>query len=877
MKRILLAITLISCILTGCRLHESGPIDSEGAVGPGPVVCSFGVHVPAFSRIDLRSGVEAEPEIKSLRVLVFGGSEDRGHTFLYSSPATLSSDGTYSVKLIPTSEPRILHFVANYDFTTWSDADYLDRDEGEVIPQLVGADLYLWCRSAHRHISASESLGTHTLLRSQAKLTLLDRTETKDTAPASFKIIGAATIGTVAPFDGYSTTFAEGTITTPPEVAFTSSSPYIPAGGTVFTPERHAKAEPHFYVILKKPFEGTDSYYKIDLIGQDPDKKHTLRYDLRRNYEYRITITQLKRAGYATEQEAIDGVAINSAFADHDLEVFPAIYSPDGRASLEVESTSYRAGAHTSAVNTSYRYTLDGQLQNDKVQLTIIEDDPGAPLIKELRTYASAEGEDTGTVSVLLHQLPEGMGIRTAYVRIEAGEGDHQLIRIIRITQYPLFSFEPALINGENPGTIDNATQNNLDATLSFTIPEDYPKELLPVQVSIQTNTLSPVGRLPLRIEEGGKMVYTYTANRTGQHTLPFKTTKSSTQEAVKLSAPNFADELTGYNIGHFTGLLTYTFQDSQPRPIPQDATIEDQESYKIVAGKADSQSYSYVVSIPVGVLESPTPPDDSETVPISVRIPMQGTATSPETSYRIFSKEVPLRRYWDAYRQDPQSPGAVDVTLNHTSTLIFGSINAYNNPTEKASIPQGSEIEVVINPNTPELVLARGKIWRDNVFELEYPVDEHVTAQSPVQMRVTTRRATAHSGAIIETYSFPTDPLPTLGAITRNKTVSPHRSQLSIFGKGMFDLSGVAWNIEPHGYRRTEYYPQDARGNTTASPTPGEIYPSGRYRYDLPPESVESQRFLFRYYNTSNVDFYDASKSLRELREDSYLYFVRP
>lgn len=828
---------------------------------------TFTPHIVSYEPgADTRALSSEEVPIRSLTALVFRGNEslDRssgqsGKTFLYASEAKANGDGSYSADLVPSSEPRIIHVIANYDFTGRRQGVYKDMDEGELIPRLVGPGSYYWCRIRVPGIPDSGELHSTQdveLLRSFAKVSLTIG-QGVDISDWSLKAIHASSDGSVAPFDPGSTTFSKGHMTIPPEATPTGTI----TGGVgkpLYLAEREYTSDNPLYIILSCKIGGQQQYYKIDLLNQDDKGIH--RYDLIRNHQYIIHIKAIKRAGYPTEQEAIDGQPVNSTVLDYRMEAFPQLYSDDGTAMLTVEQTTFNVGAQGSSFPTTISYRVDGKVRNDMIITTVEGDDSENPLLI-LKENKDEQGNFNGTLFITCKPLPEGKPSRSASIYISAGEGTKQVRRVITVKQFAPFSLLPAKINDADPAEIATESGPGKEATISFAIPEDYPEHLLPVPVTIETNTLNPISSLPLTTKEG-RISYTYMATTKGLHKVPFRTTKSHSQEVVRLSAPNFLPAITGYNVGQFFGNITYTYN-GQTKPLPRSSEQLEVSEGSIVGPLASSgDDFGYKLLVPVRLLETASP--ETTSIHLSVRIPVEERGDlGSKPSYRIFSTEIPVRELRE--RHLGHKTTSLNLNLQHTSTLIFGSLSARNYPGQDAKdvvIPTGTEISFSIKSDHLSKPLeAKGKVFRDNSFEMEYPVKD-LDRNSHVEVKVRRIELTKRTGAIEEIYEVEpgTD---MLVGILDSRQISLKRTQLRVFGQ-CIDATHTLLikSMTVYWFYQGE---KQAKWREVTRPS------RGRYICELPPELREDTKIEFQVRWNTNPS---RKRTLNMLRESTYLYF---
>lgn len=821
MKKYIFGLLAILFFHSGCV--DDSDIWQNAENASGNVNVTFSVDIPAYT-IATRATIADENLISSLWLLVF---DEKGN-YLYKkqaasvTPASTnpsSANGTFSVELGATTQKRVIHFIANYDLSNAAFADELlqQKDEREIVASLNGTGLYMWARKELNAINANTfQSGTVELLRSMAKITLIiDPAAGNDVANFSngqYAVRRMPSNGTVAPFNARTYTFAEHTITEPAGVAYTgSSAAFRPLGennaSTEYTYERrNAPADNNYTcIILKGNYQGAETYYKIDIL--DANKK---RYDIERNYWYKLTVRQILRPGYATEQQAMDNAAANNTSLDVTIEKYPII--SDGVRKLEVEKTLITFSKNGSVLDTWAKYYPDAitnpnSFDNTGVTITLIEDDTDHPLVKNgIINFDPV----TGKITAEINDIPNDGSVLTARIVIEKGS----ISRTIRLVGRQLYKFDPVTINYADPATI-NAEQNS-DAVLRFSIPAEYPAELLPLEVRIYTQGLYPV-QSGLRMEvQNGQICYIYTATTTGLQTLNFKTNISTSKEVVYLRADLFETGSVGYNINSITGNITYTLQ-TTTTPVPRAETdnLSAAKGFINVPAAAGVYNWRYPANL------SPT-----EQVLISFRKQYSTTLT------RVFSANVTLNGL----------NANSNINLTHTQSIVKGAITYGSS---NIPVPAGSVTKVyAVSTNTE---IGSVEVTTNGSDEFTYTI----SGTPPSQATVTS--VIRINDNVFETYSAVVN----FADLAAGGTVRlTNRDNIIIYG----DITYGGASLVPIG-----------QGTATSTPnyvTSYQTYQPGKYKLVLAGNTPESQNIVFRY--TRGWTTYTSTRSLSSLRNNS-------
>lgn len=226
--------------------------------------------------------------------------------------------------------------------------------------------------------------------------------------------------------------------------------------------------------ILKVTFNDKDNtvkWYKVYLQNEDQQF-----YKIKRNYTYAIHIQKLNpKLGYTGYDDALNGYAANNPWIQVE-QIVPKI--SDGTYTLEIPNGTnvmlnegaaekqeidfnYKGGE----LNKANRFDVNWVTNNDlgKKELTI--------------TYDNGTGKIGFTRGDITDQLKSGE------IRIlDKVSGMSRIIKIYSITMFN-FGFKFSGMSGMNK---DNT------GTLTYTIPSNYPSELLPVEIRIASNTINP-------------------------------------------------------------------------------------------------------------------------------------------------------------------------------------------------------------------------------------------------------------------------------------------------------------------------------------------------------------------------------------------------
>ena len=227
--------------------------------------------------------------------------------------------------------------------------------------------------------------------------------------------------------------------------------------------------------ILKVTFNDKDNtvkWYKVYLQNEDQQF-----YKIKRNYTYAIHIQKLNpKLGYTGYDDALNGYAANNpwmqveqivpkiSYGTYTLEIPNGtnVMLNEGAAESQEIAFNYEGGD----LNQADRFDVNWVTNNDlgKKELTI--------------TYANGTGKIGFTRGDITDQLKSGE------IRIlDKVSGMSRIIKIYSITKFNFgFTFS---------GYMSGRYKDNT-GTLTYTIPKNYPSELLPVEIRIASNTINP-------------------------------------------------------------------------------------------------------------------------------------------------------------------------------------------------------------------------------------------------------------------------------------------------------------------------------------------------------------------------------------------------
>lgn len=490
--------------LFACQQEQrTAPVDQDGE----RVSVSFSVDVPCYApmRTLQQEGID-ENKIDRLELLVFN-EEGLMADYALATNLTKAGEGnyTFTAQLKPQSSPCVIHFVANCDYGgSDSGRQYLGRKESDVLlSNLVTMaevirtkTIPMWARCKYNEVQENSNLGEIKLLRSMVKFTL--EKDTPKLTDVYYTLCNSYDCGTVAPFKRIAMPDLDGAFSLVDRVPTIPRETFLPngdlgwyiSGEPVYGFERKNKmANPISCLVLRAKYNGATeySYYKIDFVKSD---NRLERYDLLRNYWYRVVIKDALAAGAPTLEEAVAGPAVNNLALSEELQAYPS-YS-DGKGRLEVEASNFILihGEGTLTFKANYYPEGSAIAQNDKLQIVAVRNDADLPAITD---DSQVSITPAGVITATLQ--PAQPGVSRISDIIVGVTGDPDLMRIVRVEVRKPYSYELFQVNGQ-PAVSNavTATVHKQQGALSFviTLPADFRIQQLPMRLRFFTEHFYP-------------------------------------------------------------------------------------------------------------------------------------------------------------------------------------------------------------------------------------------------------------------------------------------------------------------------------------------------------------------------------------------------
>ena len=380
MKKILFAFSMmfamVACSFEDVTMPQQVPTD-------GTTLINFSVQVPDMQEA---TRTMASQEITKLDLVVF---DEQGYLVEVAqakvngnaswsdedTPANPAAEQKYSVELLQSAAPRIIHFIANSPVAVDSYSYGSERELINALETFGSADAY-WQRKELSSILGDQVVTTENnetkvvatadselakelnqipLVRNFAKVTVNDEAVKSVFTDVKIAVFNAPQRGKVAPYNTNAGTWAD--YTTVPSYTTLTTAKYYGYEAANLGGQNNDFADTGFadvqylyeynmdgknitagtkypFVIIEGSYQGrAKSYYKVDLVDADGNY-----YNILRNFNYNIIINSVSGDGYSSADAAAAAAASNNISASIDTRNLLNI--SDGESRLYVEYTT---------------------------------------------------------------------------------------------------------------------------------------------------------------------------------------------------------------------------------------------------------------------------------------------------------------------------------------------------------------------------------------------------------------------------------------------------------------------------------------------------------------------------------------------------------
>ena len=449
----------------------------------GYVNLRFNVDVPDMSQVSTRAVDPDGGGVQQISVFCF----DKNNLFITVTTAKVKADtGNPSLSgIFETSVPEhtvTLQLVGNQNLTYFKEENYRGMSEVDVMAALeasAGRMIY-WARKTVAELPSYNSTSNPVkLLRNQAKISLSVDASKTDFEQKGWVVVNSNAFGTVAPYSpdygGFvAPSVAQPFVTLPENRAKLGDYLDVRTADEEYIFETENSAADPVDFIVKGSYPGQeDLYYRVSLMDENGDYVMIMR-----NHHYIVNIVGDLYYGQPTFQDALEAPATNNVWVSVSDNITQV---QDSRHSLEVEKTFVVIGEDEfKDPNTYYlHYTVDNLDDSTPSQAQVSwMDGNDVALSGFTHTFDAATGR--GTVLITLNQMG-ALQKREGTLLVKYG----RLTRKIKVITVKEQHFEPAWVTTNIYGM--EAGEN---VTMMFTIPDDCPAELFPMDVLLSVNEM---------------------------------------------------------------------------------------------------------------------------------------------------------------------------------------------------------------------------------------------------------------------------------------------------------------------------------------------------------------------------------------------------
>ncbi len=474
---------LVSHLLASCSSTIDGEYNSSPSISQDGMALRLNVHTT-----DYQPGTKAQAkgqegiDANSMQILCFDAS---GNFISMAKDVknTASNDTDHTVTATVPNTATTLHFLANANITPGN--DWTGKSEIDILALLKSSyennkKFVYWGSVKKNTVEDMKTFlnggtkDTINILRDRAKVTVTNNDEDIDTV--TLTVCNALPKGMMTG-DGK-------TVNLPTDV---TPNDYIDGteddlSETAYAFEHPNKSGNYLKVILKATYNDASSTVRYHQIILENDSHEA--YQILRNHEYKITVSKLsKDAGYDSFVAAQQGTPSNNAFVTIDDKI-PEV--SDGEHSLSIDNGTYivlNTGA-TESQSIAFTYTGGSDMTKDSFKATWVENDGLATSDEPTVSYSGGKGTITYTLSDITSTL------KTAKLQLlDTKNGLSRTIHLYSITQ---FNFNATFKSSDGTANQLGKAEGS-QGTLTVTVPDDYPTELLPVEFKIASNDINPL------------------------------------------------------------------------------------------------------------------------------------------------------------------------------------------------------------------------------------------------------------------------------------------------------------------------------------------------------------------------------------------------
>lgn len=249
-----------------------------------------------------------------------------------------------------------------------------------------------------------------------------------------------------------------------------------------YTFEQENSLEKPLKVIMEVTYEGGDTKWFQVLLQNEG-----VQIPVKRNHLYRINIKRLgKNLGYANSSMAYDGTPANNPWITVE-DIIQEI--SDGTYTMNIVEGTYQiltAESENKIQEAKFTYKGDATMKAENFDVSWTQNEGFTNPVAGKLPVPTVEYNATTGEGVIKYQVGSiGKDFKKATIKLV--DKKHGLTRNIH-----LFSITDVDFNFQFANSMGKAA--TATANLTLTIPANYPKELLPIEIEIASNDVNPIG-----------------------------------------------------------------------------------------------------------------------------------------------------------------------------------------------------------------------------------------------------------------------------------------------------------------------------------------------------------------------------------------------
>lgn len=469
-------------------------------VPEGYIALRFSADIPAMQEVETRAVDPDGGGVQDMTLFCF----DSYGLFISTVKATLTpeTDLTGSFDAQVPENTRTIHFLANQNMDEFKEDQFRNKSESEVMAVMEGSSgrMIYWarfaCEAGNSNNIADQMRAKGNaikLIRNHARISVENPNDNGHIVITGFAVCNTNAFGTVAPYHpkkGFDFTWPSENdpfVTLPANDAKMSDITDVTTNMGQYVFECENGIDDPVSVILRGHLPNKTEekkYYRVLLMD---DKGEQLL--IRRNHHYKLNIMGALSFGKDSFEEALKGEATNNVWisiSDEVNEVEDASYILTVEKTFVVLDESYTENGGSYTLN----YTIKGK------EGTTITDDDAATISWIDNEVATQTFEPTFSVNagvgeghIQIHLLPLGNNEKLEGTLLVKKGRLQRKIKVITIKEQ---TFIPSWVGTEIYGNLGTEANKNNRAhvTAMFTIPENCPEELFPMNVYLSVRDL---------------------------------------------------------------------------------------------------------------------------------------------------------------------------------------------------------------------------------------------------------------------------------------------------------------------------------------------------------------------------------------------------